>query len=100
MREFKGTPGPWQHLGDPDDECRVRQTASVRHGDGYCSEITICESISSKDNARLIAAAPELLAALQKLHASLKSLNDCGDAGRMVEEDVETARAAIALVLE
>lgn len=62
----KYTAGPWQHLGDPeDDECRVRQTASVRHGDGFYSEITICDNISSKGNASLIAAAPDLLEALE-----------------------------------
>jgi hypothetical protein len=62
----KFTAGPWQHIGDPeDDECRVRQTASVRRGDGFYSEITICENIRSKGNANLIAAAPDLLAALE-----------------------------------
>jgi hypothetical protein len=60
------TKGPWQHLGDPDDEeCRVRQTESVRNGVGFCSEITICENIRSKANASLIAAAPELFEALE-----------------------------------
>jgi hypothetical protein len=39
-----------------------------------------------------------LLEAMRKLHKSLQELNDCGDAGRMVQDDVETARAAIAAV--
>lgn len=62
----KHTPGPWEVIGHPDDdECRVRQTESVRHGDGFYSERTICEQISVMANANLIAAAPDLLEALE-----------------------------------
>lgn len=61
------TPGPWERIGsmDEDGECRVRQTSSVKHGAGFYSEITICEEVQRVDDARLIAAAPELLAELQ-----------------------------------
>lgn len=56
------TPGPWQYLGDPEDgECRVRQTASVRKGRGFVSEVTICQEINTYGNARLIAQAPTML---------------------------------------
>lgn len=37
-----------------------------------------------------------LLATMQVLHQSLKQLSDCGDAGQMVNDDVDLARAAIA----
>jgi len=64
----KHTQGPWEFLGDPDDdECRIRQAASVKNGRGYSSEITICENIHTQANARLIAAAPDLLHALQNI---------------------------------
>jgi hypothetical protein len=46
-------------------------------------------------DAKLIAAAPCLLEALIKLHESLTQLNDSGDAGQLVADEVETARAAI-----
>lgn len=73
MPEIKHPPGPWQFLGDPEDgECRVRQTASVRHGEGFYSEITICETISNKGNAKLIAVEPDLLADLREAAATLR----------------------------
>lgn len=60
------TPGPWEIIGhSDDDECRIRQTESVKHGKGFYSEITICEQINRMGNAHLIAAAPELLEALE-----------------------------------
>lgn len=73
MPEQKHTPGPWQHLGDPEArECRVRQIASVRRGDGFYSERTICECVSSEANAKLIAAVPDLLADLREAAATLR----------------------------
>lgn len=64
----KHTPGPWEFLGDADDfECRVRQKSSVKKGPGFISEITICENIGNTQNARLIAAAPDLLEAIEAL---------------------------------
>lgn len=61
----KHTPGPWEFVGDADDfECRVRQKSSVKKGPGFISEVTICENIGDTQNARLIAAAPDLLKAL------------------------------------
>lgn len=68
------TPGPWQFLGDPDDgECRVRQTASVRQGDGYHIEETICQEVSSIGNARLIRSSPDLLNDLIDAAAQLRA---------------------------
>lgn len=73
MPEQKHTPGPWEYLGDPEErECRVRQAISVRRGNGYLSELTICESVSSEANAKLIAAAPDLLNDLQEAAATLR----------------------------
>lgn len=71
----KHTPGPWQHLGDPEDgECRVRQAASVRKGLWFISEITVCQEVSTEANARLIAQAPTLLADLTDAAAQLRKL--------------------------
>lgn len=64
MSTMKHTPGPW----------RVeRQNASPTTGEwmiaganpGYLAEVRDCGSGCAKANARLIAAAPELLAALE-----------------------------------
>lgn len=70
------TKGPWEIIGhSDDDECRVRQTESVKHGKGFYSEITICEQINRMANAHLIAAAPDLLEALSKLLAKAYKQN-------------------------
>lgn len=51
MKEFKGTPGPWHY----DDEL----------GGVYSERCQFVCDVTDKDNAKLIAAAPELLGALQ-----------------------------------
>lgn len=80
MKEFKGTKGPW----DWDDEGLGNKTMLV-FGKNYPVEMT------SKENKVLIAAAPDLLEALQDaLHAFDKH-------GEYPEWD--SARAAIAKAL-
>jgi hypothetical protein len=70
----KHTPGPWEYLGDPEnDECRIRQTASVRMGNGYCAEHTVCQEVSNIGNAKLIAAAPDMLNDLVDAAAQLRA---------------------------
>lgn len=68
MEEFKGTPGPWfehrEGFSTVYVEARLRQ--------GVIQEVAACGpteagSDAQSANARLIAAAPELLAALQRL---------------------------------
>lgn len=92
MTKHKHTPGPWECIGsmDEDGECRIRQTSSVKRGDGFYSERTICEEVRSCADARLITAAPELLAALEALTAHWDDLKS-GDS-----LNVDAARAAIA----
>lgn len=70
----KHTPGPWERIGsmDEDGECRIRQISSVRHGDGFYSERTICDEVRSLADANLIATAPDLLADLQIAAAHLR----------------------------
>jgi hypothetical protein len=99
MPEQKHTPGPWEYLGDPEErECRVRQATSVRRGNGYLSELTICESVSSEANAKLITAAPELLEACIQaravLHTALAEIED--ETGiRVVQQKIALLSAVI-----
>lgn len=71
MSEFMGTPGPWEVMND-DGEFKVVQSGSIEYGDGWKSYCDICSEVSMTQNARLIAAAPELLEALQEMVAIVK----------------------------
>ena len=93
---IKHTPGPWQinnfdpfQVCDADGEARGCAAIAVMHGTAK----------EKRANARLIAAAPELLAALECLLGDIEQdmLTDRG-AHRMVKSGkrVEQARAAIA----
>lgn len=66
MKEFKGTPGPWEIMDD-DGELKIVQSGSVEYGRGWKIYSDICSEVSDQDNANLIAAAPELLEALQEI---------------------------------
>lgn len=85
MKEFKGTPGPWvvneigQHWNN-----KVLTHLEITFGeDGEC----ICDTVYQREDANLIAAAPELLEALQFI------INDCS---RMIPKCAEDkANAAI-----
>lgn len=91
--EFKGTPGPWR----VDEEgCRVLATDN--------RSTIICEVVGSMSNptvaaeARLIAAAPDLLEALVELFTDYKLLADSGDAGNWSLEDLDAGKKAIAAI--
>lgn len=65
MKEFKGTPGPWrvntigEHWNNP-----TLVHLEVTYGtDGEC----VCDTVYRREDADLIAAAPELLEALETL---------------------------------
>lgn len=82
MNKFKGTPGPWYV-----EEIVGIYTPIVHSGEGlgYCppvlAKVTTRYSSSeqAKCNANLIAAAPELLEALQRMTKLYESLmSDCG----------------------
>lgn len=102
MIAFKGTPGPWEWDSEdgilarhedigigavfPCDPCRYRK------GEFEYGAVT-------ESNARLIAAAPDLLVALSDLLNHYVKLVESGDAGfwdAEQEPEVITARAAIA----
>lgn len=118
MGEFKGTPGPWvlcAHLRDNDAcECGYRGVIFGPEPIGYA----ICQPGHEPApegqegtepprypreveiaNSHLIAAAPELLAALMKFtedYVEMVNSGDCGFWEPENEDKVKAARAAIA----
>lgn len=90
MKEFKGTPGPWEMMMDG-DEIKIIQADSLENGIGCRSYIAICEEVQCIEDSNLIAAAPELLDALQRCESVLSNipLEVCD------VEDLLYARAAI-----
>ena len=84
------TPGPWDSYPDPDTEC----STLIEGRDGEIATVwNTCENDDCAANARLIAAAPDLLAALIDVHAKLDSLNWTTPE---INQILEAARAAIA----
>lgn len=82
MKEFKGTPGPWHW-----DEEGLGNKNHIVFGKEYPAEMT------SKANKDLIAAAPELLEALQRITPMYEALmRDCGLEHK---EMIATSHAAI-----
>jgi hypothetical protein len=69
-----------------------------------CKSKTICSVYPTKihdehiANARLIAAAPDLLEALKELYADYKMLADSGDAGNWKLEDMAVGKQALAAI--
>jgi len=90
MKEFKGTPGPW-HVST--EGCMlIRDDAGLSIVAKYVGYTNDIEEIS---NANLIAAAPELLEALQRCESVLSSIPlDVCDV-----EDLIYARSVIAKAL-
>lgn len=64
MEGFKGTPGPWYRGGVENGK------VSINAGNYFVALVD--ESLAQLANARLIAAAPELLDALQEMVAIVK----------------------------
>lgn len=100
MSEFLGTPGPWEVMSE-DGELKVIQAGSVEHGYGWKSYCDVCSEVSMSQNARLIAAAPELLEALQEAEKALFAALDNAFGEELANENREViqARAAIAKAL-
>ena len=92
--EFKGTPWPWLHA----DSHGLNETAGgAIHGDGKTLCLVLGKGIGKEKataNAKLMAAAPDLLDALIGLFESYKQLADSGDAGFWRLEDTTEGRAA------
>ena len=105
MTEAKHTPGPWEALVEKKSKYFPKGSAMVRTGEGRlaidCNDSGDTKE-SSAANAYLIAAAPDLLAALE---AALPFIDDAGDVAQFYPDSsatdacraaVQMARAAIA----
>lgn len=87
MKEFKGTPGRWIKVGDSIKAPGDIEVAVVLHFEE--------EEVMGAD-ANLIAAAPDLLEALQKMFRAGQKQNW----NERYESEMNTARAAISKALE
>lgn len=102
MPEFKGTPGPWEIERYSDGLIQIVGDLKVVSDDEE-NVTTVVEEISATNeeaNARLIAAAPELLDALQSLKCELiLSDVDMGYIESHFRPSLNKAAAAIAKAL-
>lgn len=68
MSEFKGTPGEWYYDGSGD----VYVSSNYAEHREHIADLSVVNSIAEQDaNGNLIAAAPDLLDALQRLKAEV-----------------------------
>ena len=93
-KKFKGTPGPWMFHERPQGEYHYGYTI----GDGPTS---IVSTAWGEANARLIAAAPDLLEALQALDKAARKIAswnglDIADADEQFDGIFERSETAIA----
>lgn len=70
MSDFKGTPGPWKvnKIGSHWNNQSLEHIEVTFGMDGQC----VCDTVYEMADANLIAAAPELLEALQEMVAIVK----------------------------
>lgn len=102
MNEFKGTPGPWSVTGDPDSfsgVCVEAEKEGIIHWviadriGGHILGEEYDDYSEVEANARLIAAAPELLEALIRLSEAARDMHG------YLEGAVSQAEDAIAKAL-
>ena len=94
----KHTKGPWFNCGygeyaDYNGKCIIVL------GDDNTRRVTVVlgrNTPETQANARLIAAAPELLEALENLHANIAEYAQINNLGGFDNQDMQQARAAIA----
>lgn len=93
MSEFKGTPGPWKvnTIGQHWNNKSLTHIEVTFGMEGEC----VCDTVYEMADANLIAAAPELLEALQACEKILSEIPLTVD----LVEDLLFARAAIARAL-
>ena len=82
----KYTPGPWEIHSHPTKKCQIisKDTVQIAH---------VWETLPTF-NARLIAAAPEMLGTLQDVASYLLSSNDNADVIKMVEDARDAVKKA------
>lgn len=94
MREFKGTPGPWEIKPEEVDRPYIRIRGTQWGGRFKIANVLSPnydgvhhrEANETRANARLIAAAPELLAALIKCADALEEVSYQAWCGEIIEE--------------
>lgn len=89
MTQFKGTPGPWRvnTIGEHWNNPALVHLEVTFGTDGEC----ICDTVYRREDADLIAAAPELLEALQRMLRAGQKQNW----NERYESEMLLARAAI-----
>ena len=101
MSETKHTPGPWKYV-DTEDRMSLKGLVAVLGGTHYvCADGTsdpVVRAIEDAPNARLIAAAPELLAAARWVANVIGGLGKAGGPPGPDEPDAaaDALQAAIA----
>lgn len=99
MKGFKGTPGPWRvnTIGEHWNNPALVHLEVTFGTDGEC----ICDTVYRREDADLIAAAPELLEALWELVSEYESIvtHEFGSSVLDVDPDYIRAKAAIAKAL-
>ena len=93
---MKHTKGPWKACehggyGDYDGNCIV-----ILGDDLRVAIVLGSDNEETNANARLIAAAPDLLEALENLHANIAEYARINNLGGFDNQDMQQARAAIA----
>lgn len=99
MNEFKGTPGPWTGM-------KLTECLPLAHCDqvglsiGFVNSSSEARMQEGKANARLIAAAPELLSALQLVQDCLvKCLTGGEVSAKLAGKAIEQAELVMAKAL-
>lgn len=98
MREFKGTPGPWEYEPDNGWECAVHTSSELHNIEVTNHDMAEDACIEMYHNAKLIAAAPELLKSLQDFVSYAKSVNwDKSITGRhlILQEGIKAINKAL-----
>lgn len=103
MKDFKGTPGPWrsdeQETLSGGTVFYIAQDDNAKYTPNYSDVSQTCSGELKhiqKANAQLIAAAPELLEALQNIIAGYEHKSSCGMFDMLCHGDeIESANAAI-----
>ena len=95
MTDATHTPGPWKVSADPDATAQQRRCTTLhdaRFVDGPSGHVcAMRDQASQQADARLISAAPDLLAALRVL----TGFAEAHDGETLVREHLKIARAAI-----
>jgi hypothetical protein len=89
------TPGPWKRINR--DICHVVETPRGGHSVLRIARVNSGPSIDIKANGDLLAAAPDLLAALTTAERHLALMAETGEVTPACGQAAEKARAAIAM---